>query len=609
MDSLLITVPVSSPLHPQAMLPCLQAFLEKKGFSVKSIDSNIDFFWYMLGKDYDISTLKAFDESPINVLSFYNKMESDLAKKSVKYKGCRVGLRSVKVCYNRTSFEDVAKAVYDTEANPFIEYYDQLIEKKIAPESPKIVGISITFQDQIVAAFTLARMLREKMPSVKIVLGGQMITRCHDTLFGSDELRTFWDYLVLWEGEVPLWDIHEEIINHKEVEYINVLVNGKPFKGIDRSKKGLSANEQYPPVFKDIEFDRYFYSDFLIPIQTSRSCYGKCEFCAIPFGANSNFRTKTADQLLEHVMRIKEEVKAKYGRDAIFFKFMDDTSLSKVLFEFSKKVEKMEVNIKWEAFVRLDEDYADDEFMAQLYRGGCRKLCWGLESSDPDILEKMNKKNTNNRSTRILNASAKAGILNFCFVLVGFPGETQKQRDNMTEYIINNPDVHVLTISTFDFTRFSNMHINYSYPNKYGLFSEKAQGFEVRLPYVIDGSDNWKHMIVTQAHEMLFKIISKRPDIGFMSLFPDQIRMTYCDIFGNGWGREFVKKYGEDNIRSFLTGTEDFIKAFKDGDELDVSKLPEPILREYHREIEDLEAIRQAIERRKAYENRRMDQV
>jgi len=236
-------------------------------------------------------------------------------------------------------------------------------------------------------------------------------------------------------------------------------------------------------------------------------------------------------------------------------------------------------------------------------------MCWGLESSDPEILKKMNKKNTKSQSTRILNASAKAGILNFCFVLVGFPGETQEQRDSMVDYIINNPDVHVLTLATFDFTKFSPMHRNYQYPNKHGLYSEQAKGFEVRLPYMIDDYDNWKKMIVGQAHEMIIKIVNKRPDIGLMSLFPDQIRIVYCDKYTNEWGREFVKKYGEKYIRAFMGHAEEYMEAFNKGEEVDISSLPEPLQREYQREVEDLLAIKQAIERRKQYEDRRMEQV
>ncbi len=609
MDSVLLTVPVSSPLHPQAILPCLEGFLKERGFSVKSIDSNIDFFWHMLGNEYDISDLKRFSEDPVKVLTFYNKMEKDLAENSGSYKRCRVGLRSLKLAYNRTVFDEIRRAVYDVPANPFIEYYSRLIEQKIMPETPKIVGISITFQDQVIAAFTLARLVREKMPGTKIVLGGQMITRCYDTLFESGELRNFWDYLVLWEGELPFADIHEAIINNKNIYFINVLENGKPLRGVDRRRKALLSEQLVTPDFSNIDFNKYFFYDFLIPLQTSRSCYGKCEFCAIPFGANSTFRVKSYKQDLEHILKIKAHIKKRYNRDAVYFKFMDDSSSAQELWKLSREIEALKLDVCWESFVRLDKMFADEKVMAQLYRGGCRKLCWGLESSDAGILEKMHKRNTISQSTRVLNASAKAGILNFCFVLVGFPGETQKQRDSVVDYIINNPDIHVLTIATFDFTKFSPMHQYYKYPNKYGIYCEKAKGFEVRLPYMIDGNENWKKTIVRQAHEMLLKIIKVRIDIGFMSLFPDQIRMAYCEKHGNNWGRDFLKKYGEENIRSLMGNTEQYLEAFNNREEFDISALPEPLQREYHRELEDLAAIKQAITRRRSYEQRRMEQV
>ena len=50
------------------------------------------------------------------------------------------------------------------------------------------------------------------------------------------------------------------------------------------------------------------------------------------------------------------------------------------------------------------------------------------------------------RAATIL-AAADAGILNFCFVLVGFPTETDTARENMTQYIIENRDIHTITIS------------------------------------------------------------------------------------------------------------------------------------------------------------------
>ncbi len=85
----------------------------------------------------------------------------------------------------------------------------------------------------------------------------------------------------------------------------------------------------------------------------------------------------------------------------------------------------------------------------------------------------MNKnmhKNINAASMdKILHAASLAGIINFVFILLGFPGETKEQRDQLADYVIHNEDIHVLTIATFDVTKGSPMQKNFVYPNIWNL--------------------------------------------------------------------------------------------------------------------------------------------
>ena len=120
---------------------------------------------------------------------------------------------------------------------------------------------------------------------------------------------------------------------------------------------------------------------------------------------------------------------------------------------------------------------------------------------------------------------------------------------------------------------------------------------------------NWKKEVVSEAQRILMKIIKIRPDIGFMSLFPDQVRGILTDRHGNTWGRKFLSQFGEENIRSLLLATEKYIEAFENAEEIDLAGLPEPIKREHHRTVEDIQAIAQALGRRKRYENRRIDSI
>ena len=232
----------------------------------------------------------------------------------------------------------------------------------------------------------------------------------------------------------------------------------------------------------------------------------------------------------------------------------------------------------------------------------------GLESNDADVLKNMEKKTEPSYADTVLELSAKAGILNFCFILIGFPGETDDARENMISYIIDNKNIHTITISTFDLTRGAPMEQDFQADNYYGMDMKPAQDFQVRLPYTING-ENWKAMIVPWAHKVMLEVVRRRPDIGFMTLFPDQIRSMYCEKYTNQWGQIFVDKYGKENIKEMMLNTEKYINDYQENKEIDPSLLPEPLRREHFRTKEDLQSIASAVMSRKSYEARRIRQI
>ena len=111
------------------------------------------------------------------------------------------------------------------------------------------------------------------------------------------------------------------------------------------------------------------------------------------------------------------------------------------------------------------------------------------------------------------------------------------------------------------------------------------------------------------AHRMMIEIVKGRPDIGFMTLFPDQIRAFYCDEFGNTWARKFVERYGEDRVKEMMLNVEKYADSFEANKELSPARLPEPLRREHYRTKEDLTLIADAMKMRRSYEQRRFEQV
>lgn len=434
-----------------------------------------------------------------------------------------------------------------------------------------------------------------------------MVTRCHASMTVDTELKRLFDYLILWDGEAPLLELHRRLLRGAATELVNIVPSdGTPHQVVRRAA-AIKGSQLPSPDFSDFNFADYLFPEMLIPLQTTRGCYARCSFCAIPYGSN-RYRVRAAEAVADEIERIQDMTNHKYGRPATYFKFMEDTSAPSTLLHLAEQIEKRGLTAKWETFARLEKAFAEEGMLELLYAGGCRKIHWGLETNDPDILDGMNKKTPVSYSDRILRLSGAAGILNFCFILVGFPGETPAIRQRLVDYIAGNEHIHTLTVASFDLTRNSPMDENFEPDNEYGLERQPTEGLQVRVPYQINGG-NWKQEIVIAAHEVLSQIVRRRPDIGFVTLFPDQIRGMFCDKYGNDWGRTFVRQYGEENVREMLANVDAYVENYRHNRDIDLTSLPEPLKREHLRTKEDLALLAEAVLRRREYEARRIEQV
>lgn len=606
-DSILVNTPVSSPLHAQLNLPLLKGYLAEHGFKSLVIDSNVEFFREFLSDSVRPVTREQAEENPISLLGYYNDIERVLLEKSRAFEGLHVGLRSLAMLHDRLFFQSVVASVRDEKSNPFVAFYERLVKERIARSGAKIVGIAITFQDQIIPTYTLAAQLRKHCPDIKIVLGGQIVTRCYSDMMSDGAIMSYCDYLALWDGELPLLNIHKAVIRGENLDLTNVIEAATGQGRADRHIGDVAAAVIPQPDFSDIPFDAYLFPEYLVPLQTTRGCYAQCEFCAIPFGSN-RYKVRDAEKVLNDILAVQELTERKFGHKATFFKFMEDTSAPSMLFELAKLIEQRGIDAKWETFARLEKAFARPGMMEQLFRGGCRKIHWGLETNDPDILKTMNKKVEESFTDEVLKLSGEAGILNFCFVLLGFPGETEAQRQNLVDYIVGNRHIHTITIATFDVTRNSPMHLRFKPENPFGIDVAQPSDFQVRLPYTVNG-ESWKTQIIPAAHRAMIDIVRNRPDIGFVTLFPDQLRAMLCDKYGNDWGSKFVQRYGEENIREMLLNTQAYVRSYEAKQEIDVATLPEPLKREHFRTKEDLALLAKAVLRRRDYEDRRIQQV
>lgn len=123
-----------------------------------------------------------------------------------------------------------------------------------------------------------------------------------------------------------------------------------------------------------------------IPVQTSRGCPHRCEFCANSVLWSPRHRQKTVEQVLAEIDRVLEIWKRP------FIEFVDDNALvdhrywKQLLSELKKR------NLRW--FAECDISIGDDLELLDLMReSGCREVLIGLESPGKDDLRALELNN------------------------------------------------------------------------------------------------------------------------------------------------------------------------------------------------------------------------
>ncbi len=280
----------------------------------------------------------------------------------------------------------------------------------------------------------LAQMIRSIHKDCTIIAGNSVATSIVDTLLQKTEV----DVAVLGEGDVTI------------VELLSALEKGAALNDVAgicfKSTQGFIRTSPRPFI-KDISslpllnhdlFDIAVYvehsknsagdpipvprEDFrAMPCNTARGCIGKCTFCYHNF-LGLPYRYRSSQSIVHEI----QELIAKYRLNFIFF--WDELtffSKSQVL-EFAELVLNTGLEFGWSANCRgnLFDSESDLAIIEKMKQAGCASLGYSLESSDPHILQAMNKHVSVEEFARQTELLHKGGITTYTSLVFGFPEET-----------------------------------------------------------------------------------------------------------------------------------------------------------------------------------------
>jgi radical SAM superfamily enzyme YgiQ (UPF0313 family) len=381
------------------------------------------------------------------------------------------------IVYKPFMSSEILEAVDDDQINIYRDVYRMLIRPVMERERPKMVGISVVQQKQLIATFTFCKMIKEEFPGTHITLGGNIITRIRDTLPEMQGLWEWFDTAVVYEGESAYLKLTEAVESGSTFSQLPNLIY-KDDRGIHVNKEVCSENlaDLPPPDFDGLPLEKYFVPNLILPYLATRGCYwGKCTFCDHFQGYVEGFRTKQVDHIVQEI----KSLKAKYGTR--FFHFTDESYPPALFQKLSRKLIEEKLDIAWTTHMRFEESLLEEQVWKDVAESGCKYLHFGYESGNQRVLKLMDKATELGAIETNLRMSSEAGIWNHLMGFFGFPGETSAEADDSKAFVEKNAaHIHSLGFMTFVLGKYSPIAFE---PEKYGVSYYKNPEWDLALDY------------------------------------------------------------------------------------------------------------------------------
>ena len=381
------------------------------------------------------------------------------------------------IVYKPFMSSEILEAVDDDQINIYRDVYRMLIRPVMERERPKMVGISVVQQKQLIATFTFCKMIKEEFPGTHITLGGNIITRIRDTLPEMQGLWEWFDTAVVYEGESAYLKLTEAVESGSTFSQLPNLIY-KDDTGIHVNKEVCSENlaDLPPPDFDGLPLEKYFVPNLILPYLATRGCYwGKCTFCDHFQGYVEGFRTKQVDHIVQEIKSLKD----KYGTR--FFHFTDESYPPALFQKLSRKLIEEKLDIAWTTHMRFEESLLEEQVWKDVAESGCKYLHFGYESGNQRVLKLMDKATELGAIETNLRMSSEAGIWNHLMGFFGFPGETSAEADDSKAFVEKNAaHIHSLGFMTFVLGKYSPIAFE---PEKYGVSYYKNPEWDLALDY------------------------------------------------------------------------------------------------------------------------------
>ena len=324
------------------------------------------------------------------------------------------------------------------EKMPLEKLVDYVAEKKF-----DLVGI-LFFTMNYYQVKEAAQKIRQKLPSVKIVVGGPHPSAMpKQTLGEMPEI----DFAFAGEAEIGFPMLLDALENKKALS---------EFKKIPslawRNKKEILINEKKCvenldllgfPAWDLLKPETYphaphgsFCRQFPVaPIIITRGCPYSCTFCAGHVVSGKRLRYRSVKHVISEIRYLVK----KHGIREIHIEDDNFTFNRNFVEEFCNSIIEEKLGITWACPNGMRLDTLDSELLALMKKSGLYSVSVGIESGSDRVLKLAKKSLTTEKIREKVSLIHEAGMNVIGFIIIGFPYETKDDIEKTIDFICELP--------------------------------------------------------------------------------------------------------------------------------------------------------------------------
>ncbi|MCL6450838.1 MAG: radical SAM protein, partial [Acetobacteraceae bacterium] len=317
------------------------------------------------------------------------------------------------------SLERFRAAVEGRPPLPYQPFLEELAGE-IAALGPDLVGFSLTFGEQAIPGLVLARLVKDRLPHVHLVMGGFYFSAVRDGLERILPSLGFVDSVVLGEGEAPLASLAAALERGGSLDQVPGLVRVE--RGAVRGNPPpppLDLDELPCPDFEGLPLQSYFAARPVLPYATARGCYwGRCAFCSFCL-VSQRFRVRSPGLVARDLARLARA----YG--ALFY-LAQEAEPPRRMEAIAQALLSEGAPVRYQLFARFEKTFTA-RTAEYLRRSGCLYVFFGLEAGSERVNRLMRKGVDLQEAKRIVADCAAAGLNVVVSSIRGFPTETREE--------------------------------------------------------------------------------------------------------------------------------------------------------------------------------------